>query len=93
MALNPKLIYPIKGSELNIGDTCERGSQLRPNIVWFGEAVPMMEVAADVAANAQLAGTHLDGILRHRTNGPSPARAIPARLDAAGDVSRTKLAP
>ena len=52
--LNPKLIYPIKGSELNIGDTCERGSQLRPNIVWFGEAVPMMEVAADVAANADV---------------------------------------
>jgi len=52
--LNPKLIYPIKGSELNMGDTCERGSQLRPNIVWFGEAVPMMEVAADVAANADV---------------------------------------
>lgn len=52
--LNPKLIYPINGSELNIGDTCERGSQLRPNIVWFGEAVPMMEVAADVAANADV---------------------------------------
>ena len=52
--LNPKLIYPIKGSELNMGDTCERGSQLRTNIVWFGEAVPMMEVAADVAANADV---------------------------------------
>lgn len=52
--LNPKLIYPINGSELNIGDTCERGSQLRPNIVWFGEAVPMMEVAADVAAHADV---------------------------------------
>ncbi|MEQ1587610.1 MAG: NAD-dependent deacylase [Cyclobacteriaceae bacterium] len=52
--LNPNLIYPIKGCELNMGDTCERGSQLRPNIVWFGEAVPMMEVAADVAANADV---------------------------------------
>lgn len=52
--LNPKLIYPIKGSELNLGDTCERGSQLRPNIVWFGEAVPMMEVAAAVAAHADV---------------------------------------
>lgn len=52
--LNPKLIYPINGSELNIGDTCERGSQLRPNIVWFGEAVPMMEVAADVASHADV---------------------------------------
>lgn len=52
--VNPKLIYPINGSELNIGDKCERGSQLRPNIVWFGEEVPMMEVAADVAANADV---------------------------------------
>lgn len=52
--VNPKLIYPIKGSELNIGDKCERGSQLRPNIVWFREAVPMMEVAADVAAHADV---------------------------------------
>ena len=52
--MNPKLIYPITGSELNIGDKCERGSQLRPNIVWFGEAVLMMEVAADSAANADI---------------------------------------
>jgi NAD-dependent deacetylase len=52
--LNPKLIYPIVGSELNLGDKCERGSQLRPNIVWFGEAVPMMDVAADMAANADV---------------------------------------
>jgi NAD-dependent deacetylase len=52
--LNPKLIYPVKGSELNIGDKCERGSQLRPNIVWFGEAVPMMDVAADIAAGADV---------------------------------------
>lgn len=52
--VNPKLIYPINGSELNIGDKCDHGSQLRPNIVWFGEAVPMMEVAADIAANADV---------------------------------------
>lgn len=51
---NPKLIYPIKGSELNLGDVCELGSQLRPNIVWFGEAVPMMEVAADIAGQSDI---------------------------------------
>ena len=28
------------------GDVCEKGSQLRPHIVWFGEMVPMMEVAS-----------------------------------------------
>ena len=26
-----------------MGDTCDQGSQLRPHIVWFGEAVPMIE--------------------------------------------------
>jgi len=51
---NPALVYPVKGSELNMGDVCELGSQLRPNIVWFGEAVPMMEVAADIASNADI---------------------------------------
>lgn len=43
--LDENLIYPIKGHELNNGDKCERGSQLRPHVVWFGEAVPMMEPA------------------------------------------------
>ncbi len=46
------LVYPINGWELNIGDKCAMGSQLRPNIVWFGEMVPLMEVAATHAASA-----------------------------------------
>jgi NAD-dependent deacetylase len=60
--LDPSLIYPINGWALNLGDKCERGSQLRPNIVWFGEMVPMMEVAADIAADADVfivAGTSM----------------------------------
>ena len=48
------LVYPIKGWELNLGDVCEKGSQLRPNIVWFGEMVPLMEVAAQHAAQADI---------------------------------------
>ena len=31
--------------DLNVGDLCENEHQLRPHIVWFGEAVPMMEIA------------------------------------------------
>lgn len=49
-----RLVYPIKGWELKMGDLCEKGSQLRPNIVWFGEMVPMIEVAAGHAANADI---------------------------------------
>lgn len=33
--------------DICIGDVCSKGHQLRPHIVWFGEAVPMMEVALD----------------------------------------------
>src|SRR5574339_349388 len=46
------LIYPIDGWELKMGDKCERGSQLRPNIVWFGEPVYLMEQAAHEAGDA-----------------------------------------
>jgi NAD-dependent deacetylase len=52
--LNPRLIYPIDGWELKLGDKCPKGSQLRPNIVWFGEAVPMMEPAVALAAQADI---------------------------------------
>src|SRR5688572_9286591 len=48
------LVYPIKGWELKRGDLCEKGSQLRPNIVWFGEMVPLMEVAARHASRADI---------------------------------------
>ena len=46
--------YPIKGSELNLGDTCENNSQLRPDIVWFGEAVPNMETAFSICEDADI---------------------------------------
>lgn len=48
------LIYPIEGTALNLGDKCSKGSQLRPNIVWFGEAVPMMDIAITHAAAADI---------------------------------------
>jgi NAD-dependent deacetylase len=48
------LVYPIDGWELKIGDMCEKGSQLRPNIVWFGEMVPLMDVAAHHASAADI---------------------------------------
>jgi len=50
---NPSLIYRIE-NDLKLGDKCEKGSQLRPNIVWFGEAVPMMGEAVRIAAQAEV---------------------------------------
>jgi NAD-dependent deacetylase len=52
--VDESLVYEIKGWELKLGDLCEKGSQLRPNIVWFGELVPMMDVAAAAAAKADV---------------------------------------
>ncbi|MFD1631920.1 SIR2 family NAD-dependent protein deacylase [Pseudopedobacter beijingensis] len=42
---NPALLYPIDGYEIKMGEKCRLGSQLRPHVVWFGEAVPMMTKA------------------------------------------------
>lgn len=49
---NPKLVYDIEGSELDLGHNCELGSQLRPHIVWFGEAVPAIEEAVEIIQEA-----------------------------------------
>lgn len=40
--------------DIKVGDTDKRGVQLRPHIVWFGEAVPLLEKAAGVVAEADL---------------------------------------
>ena len=52
--LDEHLVYDMESWELNLGDKCEKGSQLRPNIVWFGEMVPLMEVAAQEARKADI---------------------------------------
>ena len=40
--------------DLNLGDLCESNYQLRPHIVWFGEMVPMIEVAAEIVEQADV---------------------------------------
>lgn len=60
--LDPNLIYNIKGHLLDLGDSCELGSQLRPHIVWFGEAVPAIDEAVDIIQKAEhvlIVGTSL----------------------------------
>ncbi len=53
---NPSLIYEMteENCEICIGDKCELGSQLRPDIVWFGEAVPMIEKAVPLVQKADV---------------------------------------
>jgi NAD-dependent deacetylase len=40
--------------DLNLGDICDNGHQLRPHIVWFGEDVPMIEKAMDICQTADI---------------------------------------
>lgn len=51
---DPNLVYPVNGWELKAGDKCELGSQLRPHIVWFGEMVPEMDYAQEIATRADI---------------------------------------
>jgi NAD-dependent deacetylase len=49
----PELVY-YREDDIVLGDLCERGAQLRPHIVWFGEAVPMIEKAAELVYQADI---------------------------------------
>jgi NAD-dependent deacetylase len=41
-------------SGLKVGDLCERGFQLRPHIVWFGELVPAIDIALEMVKQADM---------------------------------------
>ncbi|PTN10645.1 NAD-dependent deacylase [Mangrovibacterium marinum] len=53
-SVDPNLILELDGWELKLGQKCPKGSLLRPHIVWFGEAVPAMDQAIDIASQADL---------------------------------------
>jgi NAD-dependent deacetylase len=53
-SVDEELIYPIKKNEIKLGELCEKGSQLRPHIVWFGEMVPEMDNAINLIAQADI---------------------------------------
>jgi NAD-dependent deacetylase len=40
--------------DLVLGDLCNKKSQLRPHIVWFGEMVPLLEKAIEITKNADI---------------------------------------
>ncbi len=52
---DPSLIYDIEGTELNWGRQMRIGITAKtPHIVWFGEAVPAMSEAAEIAHSADV---------------------------------------
>jgi NAD-dependent deacetylase len=52
--VDENLVYELEGWELKKGDSCEKGSQLRPHIVWFGEEVPLIPKAAEICTSADI---------------------------------------
>ncbi|WAT27849.1 SIR2 family NAD-dependent protein deacylase [Pseudomonas sp. GXZC] len=51
--VDKQLIYKIDDKPILLGDTCEKGSQLRPHIVWYGENVPNIDKALQHFKNAE----------------------------------------
>lgn len=49
-----KEVIDIGYKAINLGDKAENGRQLRPHIVFFGEAVPKIEVAANLVNQADI---------------------------------------
>jgi len=52
-SLDPSLKFDCDG-DIKIGDKCPKGSQLRPDVVWFGEPVPLMDLAQEHVEKADV---------------------------------------
>jgi NAD-dependent deacetylase len=94
-SVDPSLIYTIGDKEIQIGDKCGKGSQLRPFIVWFGEEVPALEEAIHLVESADILciiGTSLNvypaaGLLHYAPAGcpvflidPNPPSGLSKRI-------------
>ena len=52
--INPEEKYEIGFRDIEIGENCLNGEQLRPDIVWFGEEVPLISEAIDIVKSADI---------------------------------------
>lgn len=85
--------------DINLGDTCDLGYQLRPHIVWFGEDVPMIEKAVEICLTADILliiGTSMQvypaASLMHYVNASTPIFYIDPR-PASVNQSNIKVIP
>lgn len=51
---DPNYVIDIGYKDLNLGDLCPKGGQMRPYIVWFGEAVPAIDKAIEITCRADI---------------------------------------
>jgi NAD-dependent deacetylase len=93
---NPNKIYNCD-FDINLGETAEDGGQFRPHIVWFGEAVPMLDIAIQQIHDADYAiivGTSLQvypaaGLIRYIPN-QAEVFYVDPRPHMSYEVSRNK---
>lgn len=52
--VDPRMRYSLPRGGIKLGDVCDKGSQLRPDVVWFGEAVPRYGDACEIVEQADL---------------------------------------
>lgn len=97
---NPNIVTEIPGWELKWGDRCPLGSQLRPHIVWFGEAVPMIGPAAEICAEADIfvvVGTSLQvypaASLIYETRPDIPQYIVDPSAESLENTHRLKAIP
>jgi NAD-dependent deacetylase len=87
-------VYDIGTKPINPGDKAEDGSRLRPFIVWFGEAVPMIEKAAELVSKADMIviiGTSMQvypaaGLIHYAPKGIPVYLIDPKDVDASSNV-------
>lgn len=105
--IDPEMIYVLDNPEMKIGDKCEKGSQLRPHIVWFGEEVPNMDKAVKLTRSADILcviGTSLNvypaaGLINYAPKGipvflidPNPPEYLPRHIIVIPEKAGTGVA-
>jgi NAD-dependent deacetylase len=53
-SIDERVVFDMTSDKIELGELCPLGSQLRPHIVWFGEAVPLIEKAAEIVSKADI---------------------------------------
>jgi NAD-dependent deacetylase len=88
----------LNGQDISMGDLCPQGHQLRPDIVWFGEEVPNMPLAANIIRDADallIVGTSLNVYPAAGLVHVAPENAlkylVDPNLNRVGNVKRLKV--
>ena len=51
-SIDERMRYPLPKGGIELGNLCDKGSQLRPDVVWFGESVPLFAGACELVSQA-----------------------------------------